>query len=357
MKKRLIFIGTLATITVLGISWSKGGADPVMKDNYSPISKDTTYRGQVAWPLETRDRSIAGEASGVAVAPNGDVYYLHRGSNSYGDDTYITEPTLIVLDGKTMHVKKRLGAGLFKSPHGLEVDDQNNIWITDISLNQVFKLDPSGKVLQTFGNAYGPFTEVGLRIRNVLPSIPLQLDEKTFARPTDVTVFKDGSFAVSDGYRNSRIVMFDPKGAVKWEVNELGKQDGQFNLPHGISSDDKMNLYVADRDNARVQVFDRNGKHIDTWSSKELGRPYGIEVGTNGKVYVADGGNYLNGQKKNAQSQIVILNKQGKIEKRFGAWGKEAGQLRIAHDIAVSSDGTIYVAELLNKRLQLFSKN
>ena len=58
MKKRLIFIGTLATITVLGISWSKGGADPVMKDNYQPILKDTTYRGQVAWPLETRDRSF-----------------------------------------------------------------------------------------------------------------------------------------------------------------------------------------------------------------------------------------------------------------------------------------------------------
>ncbi|MGX9807884.1 peptidyl-alpha-hydroxyglycine alpha-amidating lyase family protein [Exiguobacterium acetylicum] len=356
MKKRFILIGTLATITVLGLAWSRGGSDPVMKENYQPIPKDTTYSGQITWPLETSDRSIAGEASGVAVAPNGDVYYLHRGSNAYGDDTLIKEPTLIVLDGKTKQVKKRLGASLFKSPHGLEVDNQNNIWITDISLNQVFKLDPSGKVLQTFGNTYGPFTEVGLRIRNVLPSIPLQLDEKTFARPTDVTVFKDGSFAVSDGYRNSRIVMFDQKGNVKWEVNELGTKNGQFNLPHGISSDDEMNLYVADRDNARVQVFDRTGKHIDTWSSKELGRPYGIEVGPNEKVYVADGGNYLNGQKKNAQSQIVILDKQGNIEKRFGAWGKDAGQLRIAHDITVSADGTIYVAELLNERLQQFSE-
>lgn len=354
MKKRYVFGTALLVVASTLLYWSTGDSEPIFKEAPLENATSTTFTPSLAWPLQESDEAIAGEASGVAVGPNGDVYYLHRGSSSYAGDTYIKEPTLIVLDGETSEVKGRLGSGLFKSPHGLTVDAENNIWVTDISLNQVFKLDDSGDVLETFGDAYEPWTEVGLRIRNVLPKFPAPLSDTMFARPTDVTVFPDGSFVVADGYRNSRIVKFSADGTLEWEKNQLGREDGTFNLPHGISSDDAMNLYVADRDNARVQVFDEDGKHLDTWDMPELGRPYGIEVGADGRVYVADGGDYLNGREDDPRSQVVILDRDGTILERFGTWGDGVGELRIAHDIAVSPEGDVYVAELLNKRIQQF---
>ncbi len=347
-------IGVIAaSLTSILFYLSLGGSEPIFKDSYDTVASSETYLPKTVWPQNEQDASMAGEASGVAVGPDGDIYYLHRGSGSYGGDTFIEEPTLLVLDGKTMEVKRRLGDGLFQSPHGLEVDDRGQIWITDISLNQIFKLNAEGSVLKTFGQPYGIGTEIGLRIRNVLPNFPLPLDYNQFARPTDMTVFEDGSFAVADGYRNSRIAKFNSDGVMEWEVNQLGNESGSFNLPHGISSDGQ-HIYVADRDNARIQVFDHQGNHVDTWDAPELGRPYGIEVGDDGLVYVADGGDYLNGKQDDPNSQIVILNRQGKILERFGRWGTKEGELRIAHDIAVNANGDIFVAELLNERLQAF---
>ncbi|ANC77478.1 hypothetical protein ABE65_011980 [Fictibacillus phosphorivorans] len=80
---------------------------------------------------------------------------------------------------------------------------------------------------------------------------------------------------VADGYRNHRIAKFNRDGKLEWQVNKLGKHLGEFNLPHGISSDDEENIYVADRNNARIQVFDHQGKPIANWNHKDIGRPFG----------------------------------------------------------------------------------
>lgn len=356
MKKNSIKIITGFSL-LLGavLIWLSRGDSEVLFKETSPPKESDEYKGAVLWPITEEDQKISGEASGVAVNSKGDIFYLHRGSSQYGGKTVIEEPVLIVLDGKTKEVKSRWGENTFSSPHGLEIDHEDHVWITDITQNKVYKFSEDGKRLKTFGEKYPFYMETALRIRNVLPRFPAGLNEYTFARPTDLTVLNDGSFVVSDGYRNSRMVKFDPSGKFQWEVNQLGSGPGEFNLPHGISHDEQGNLYVADRNNARIQVFSRDGEFQTEWTQKELGRPFGVEVGEDGKIYVADGGDSLYPDKGKGSHQIVVLNKEGKILTRFGKWGAKTGEFKIPHDLAVDQKGNIYVAELENKRLQMFS--
>lgn len=356
MKKiRILFITLILLLGVTAV-FSYGKSEVVFKKRPEEIMKSASYQPKVLWPDYT-NKMQAGEGSGVAVNSEGDIYYMHRASGTYNSNILIKEPTIVVLDGKTKAVKQTWGAGLFKSPHGLEIDHKNQIWVTDISLNKIFKFSPDGKLLKTYGKDYPIGMEWRLRIRNVLPNFPTFINEEAFARPTDVTVLDDESFVVSDGYRNHRIAKFNSEGTLEWQVNKLGNKLGEFNLPHGISSDDEGRIYVADRNNARIQVFDHSGKPIEEWNHEDIGRPFGIEVGSDQKIYVVDGGDYLNGKKLNLTSQVIVLNKKGHVLERFGSWGKGVGRLKIPHDIAVDNKGNIYVAELLNKRLQAFVSN
>lgn len=355
-KKIITGLVLIGGITSLLLFFSVGKAKTIYKEAPVTIDIPQMYETNIVWPVAAKDKKTAGEASGVAVDSKDNIYYLHRATATYGNDEVINKDTVVVLDAQTKEVRDTWGKGLFKSPHGLEIDSEDNVWITDISQNKIYKFSPEGKLLDTFGSDYPFYMEAALRIRNVLPKFPTGMDEYTFARPTDVTVLKDGSFVVSDGYRNRRIVKFDQNGKFIWEKNLLGNKDGEFNLPHGISHDENGNLYVADRNNARIQVFDKDGNFLDSWNSKELGRPFGVEVGDDGNVYVADGGNSLYPEGGKGSHQVVVLNTKGEVIQRFGSWGENKGQLKIPHDIAVNSKGDIYVAELENERLQEFKK-
>lgn len=358
MSKTKVFLTTALIISGLIIIWLRqGDSEVIYKKKPVEISEPETYTPEILWPKTPVDKNTAGEASGVAVNSKGDIYYFHRASGEYSGNNYIEEPTIVVLDGKTKKVKQMWGEGLFKSPHGLEIDSKDNIWVTDVSLNKIYKFDKEGKLIKTFGEDYRFGMEWSLRIRNKLPNFPVFMNEYTFARPTDVTVMDDGSFVVSDGYRNRRIAKFDKDGELEWQINKLGSKPGEFNLPHGITSESDGKIYVADRNNARIQVFDKNGRYVDHWDNPEIGRPYGVEVGSDGKIYVVDGGDSLNGAKDNKlTSQVIILDKQGTVLERFGTWGSKEGELKIPHDIAVDVEGNIYVAELENKRIQEFKK-
>ena len=281
--------------------------------------------------------------------------YLQRGSGSFNSKTKIPEDTLLIFDGKKHELINSWGKDIFLAPHGLAVDSENNVWITDTELNKVFKFTMEGKLLKEFGEDYSFWLEPALRIRNKLPKFPTFINEKTFAKPTDIVNFEDGSFCVSDGYRNSRIAMFDKNGNLLWERNKLGSKEGEFNLPHGISKDNENNIYVADRSNGRIQIFNKKGEFTTEWNPPELSKPFGVEV-KNDLVYVADGGDFLYGNTQSPTSQIIIFNKKGEIIDRFGSWGSNEGQLEVPHDITVDDDGNIYVADLNNKRLQVFMK-
>lgn len=355
MKLNLILkylIGALILLLVTVFYLSTGGAKIVFKKAYINVSNDN-YIGDTIWPTTDKDKKIAGEAAGVAINKDGNILYLHRGSGNFNSKSKIPEDTLLIFDGKKNELINSWGKDIFIAPHGLSVDNEDNVWITDTELNKVFKFTMEGRLLKVFGGDYPFGLETALRIRNKLPKFPTLMNEKTFAKPTDIINFEDGSFCVSDGYRNSRIAMFDKDGNFLWERNKLGNGEEEFYLPHGISKDNENNIYVADRSNGRIQIFNRKGEFITAWNPPELCKPFGVEV-KDDLVYVADGGDFLYGNTESPTSQIVIFNKKGEIVDRFSSWGSNEGQLEIPHDVTVDDKGNIYVADLKNQRLLVF---
>lgn len=169
------------------------------------------------------------------------------------------------------------GAGMFVFPHGIAVDREGNVWVADADGKngkgqQVVKFSPSGKVLLTLGKAGMPGDAPGY-----------------FNRPSGVAIAKNGDIFVADGHggdSNARVVKFSKAGKFITAWGKKGTADGEFDTPHAIAVDSREQVYVADRSNSRIQVFDANGKFIADW--KQFGRPSGVYVDANDMIYVAD---------------------------------------------------------------------
>ncbi|MFZ5890598.1 MAG: 6-bladed beta-propeller [Myxococcota bacterium] len=168
-----------------------------------------------------------------------------------------------------------------------------------------------------------------------------------FARPTGVAFASNGDAYVADGYDHARIARFDPNGCFTSSFGEHGVGKGQFETPHGIVIDVNDRIYVADRDNARVQVFDSDGHFLASWSAPELGHPWAVALGPDGHVYVADGGNQTPG---GTARRIVELDSNGNT---LGVFGHDAA-LESPHGIAVGGDNSVYVADLDGRSLRKF---
>jgi hypothetical protein len=172
---------------------------------------------------------------------------------------------------------KSFGAGMIVRPHGLFVDQHDNVWATDGDAengkgDQVFEFSPEGKVLLTLGKA-GVAGD----------------GRDTFNKPSDVLIAPDGDIFVADGHgpgSNARIVKFSPDGKFIKAWGKQGSGPGEFNNPHSLAMDSRGRLFVADRGNSRVQIFDQEGTFLDEW--KQFGRPSGVYIDTNDMLYVAD---------------------------------------------------------------------
>ncbi len=222
-------------------------------------------------------------------------------------------------------------------PHGLTIDSQDNVWLTDVALQQVFKFSPDGRLLMTIGE------------RGIAGS-----DEAHFNRPTDIAVLPDGSFYVSDGYRNTRVAKFTAAGRFLFQWGKPGTGPGEFNTPHAIALDKAGRVYVADRQNDRVQVFDGNGNFITQWKGAGIGRPYSLALFQDGGAVIADGGEQpTTGPDR---SGAAIVNKDGRMVERLGRYGNYDGQFRMAHDVAVDSNGDFYVVDIAGQRVQKFTR-
>ena len=196
--------------------------------------------------------------SAVATDSSDRVYVFHRGK----------QPILVFdRDGKFL---RSWGDGLLKTPHGLRIDHEDNIWVTDMDDHIVLKFDSAGKLLLSLG-------------KRGLPGN----DADHFNRPTDVAVTPAGDFYVTDGYGNSRVMKFSKDGKFLKQWGKKGKGEGEFNLPHAVVLDAKGRVYVGDRENNRIQVFDADGKFLTQW--KESGAPYGLFLTKEGRMFVADG--------------------------------------------------------------------
>jgi peptidylamidoglycolate lyase len=307
----------------------------------TPPPTGETYRAVPNWPRLPEGISL-GQVSGVAVDSHGDVFVFQRAERIWQGEDFgldlISGPTLLVLDDETGELLGQWGANQFVIPHGLTIDHEDNLWLTDVGLHQVFKFDRAGDLLMTLGE------------RGVAGS-----DESHFNQPTDVAVAPDGSFYVSDGYGNARILKFTADGELLTSWGVPGTERGQFDVPHSIALDAQGQVYVADRGNARLQIFDGDGKFISEWKNEALGRPWAVRISPAGDVYVVDGGDQNEFWPDRAR--VLKLNSNGEIVASFGSSGREPGQFIWPHTLALGPNGEIYIGEVsTGMRIQKFIK-
>ena len=311
----------------------------VAADAQSPQPLNAVPRYQVVhgWPT-LPPGEVLGSAAGVDVDSHGAVFVFHRAGRTWQEPlptTPIQRPTIAVFDGPSGRLLRQWGGGLFAMPHGLTIDREDNVWVTDVALHQVFKFSPSGALLLTVGERAVPGS-----------------DERHFNRPTDVAVLPDGSFYVSDGYRNTRIVHFAADGRFLLQWGRPGNGPGEFNVPHAIKVDSEGHVYVADRENDRIQVFTADGRFIAQWRSPRMGRPYSLALIGRGLVAVADGGEQP--EQGPDRSGVSLVNQSGAVVSTFGRFGNYDGQFRMAHDVAADRQGNLYVVDITGQRVQKF---
>jgi len=270
------------------------------------------YQPVQGWP-KLPDGVKFGPVSAVATDSSDRVFVFHRGQHP-----------VMVFDRDGQFIRS-WGDDHIKAAHGLRIDHDNYVWITDTGFHQVLKFDAGGKLLLALGKKGEPGA-----------------GPDTFNRPTDVAVAPTGEFYVADGYGNARVLKFSKEGKLLKQWGQKGQGPGQFNLPHAICLDAQGKVYVGDRENKRIQVFDADGKFLAEW--KESGAPYGLFLTGDGQMFVADG----------LASWVKVLNREGKTLGRWGGPGKGPGQFAMPHMLGVDSLGSVYVAEVDGQRVQKF---
>ena len=234
------------------------------------------------------------------------------------------------------------GAGMFNFPHGLFVDRDNNIWVTDGKGeggkgHTAIKFSHDGKVLMTLGT----------------PGIA-GADETHFNAPSDVVVAPNGDIFVADGHggdTNARIVKFSKDGKFITAWGHKGTGQGEFRTPHGLAMDSAGHIYVADRENDRVQIFDQDGKFIAEW--KQFGRPSGVFIDKNDMIYVADSQSGEKFNKSFKQGIRIGSVKDGKVI----AFINNAGTTEMPEGIAADAAGNIYGGFTANQTVKKFTKS
>lgn len=308
----------------------------------SPRAEAVRYRAVHGWAQLPTGRDLGG-VSGVDVDAQGHVFVFHRNDRAWPKSNVLSKepialPTVTVFDGRTGRVLSEWGANTFAMPHGLTVDASGNVWLADVALQQVYKYSHDGRLLMTLGT------------RGVAGS-----DSTHFNRPTEVAVAQDGSFYVSDGYLNTRIIKFSPEGRFLFQWGTPGIEPGQFDVLHCVKVDRKGRVFVCDRGNARVQIFNARGQFLAQWKDAGIGRPYDMAIEQDGSVLIADGGDQPDAPPD--RSGVTVVASDGKVVQRFGRWGNYDGQFEMAHDIAIGPDGAVYVGDITGKRIQKFVSN
>ncbi|ODT01639.1 MAG: 6-bladed beta-propeller [Erythrobacter sp. SCN 62-14] len=276
------------------------------------------------WP-SVPDDAVFAEVTAVDVDAAGNVYVLHRAGRKWQEPfpaQPIAEPTVFVFspDGALI---RQWGAGAFIMPHGLSVDAAGKVWITDVALEQVFRFSPEGEVELVLG-------EAGANAQG----------STQFGRPTDVAFLAD-RVLIADGYVNTRIAEFDQQG-------RFLREWGNFNIAHSVAVDETR-IYVADRENAKVQVFDHSGKLIESRAMRGDNRPYAIKPLGDGRLAVLLGRDNLD----RTRAIVRIYAADGTLETSLDV-GVPGTKYSLGHDLAISADGYAYIADVVAARVVRF---
>lgn len=278
----------------------------------------------VDWPNVPADVKFGG-VSAVDVDSDGNVFVLHRAGRVW-DEPFpaepIPEPTVFVFSSGGELVA-RWGEGLFVMPHGISIDSDGKVWITDVGREQVFRFDRDGRQELVIGQ------------RGVS-----RQDATHFGRPADIAFLGD-RVLVADGYVNTRVAEFSRDG-------NFTRDWGDFRIAHAISVDETR-IYVADRENARIQIFTHDGKLAESWVSPGGNHTYGLKALGGGRLLAVEG-------RDGADRTGAILRfyrADGTVEKSFdvGLPGEDAS---LGHDLAIGPDGIIYMTDVPGNRVVRF---
>jgi hypothetical protein len=288
-------------------------------------SGEWTYRMVHDWAKLPPGWTMGSDVAGVAVDHRDNVYVFARGA----------EHPMMVFDHDGNFQRSWGEGGMFNRPHAVSFGADECIYCTDDGNHTVRKFSLEGKLLLEIG----------------VPDQPAaKFSGQPFHRCTHTALSPQGDIFVSDGYGNARIHKYSPDGKLIMSWGDFGIGKGEFNLPHNISSDPDGWLYVADRENHRVQVFDQNGRFETQWH--ELHRPCAIctEAKSKPLSFISEAGPqlYANLDFPNLGPRICIVDHQGTILARIAdnGYGIQTNQLLAPHGIAFDSRYDIYVAEL-----------
>jgi hypothetical protein len=318
-------------------------------------------------PVHLPHNMYFGEVSGVALNSKGHIFVLSRGNTS-GPAFAAAAAQLLEFDAKGNFIGE-MGKNLYawSFAHTVKVDPQDNVWVTDKGSDMLIKFDPEGHVLMVFGRKQEASDEDTGPLKH--PKPPLPAEDGRFRQITDVTWDKAGNTFISDGYINSRVAKVGKDGSWLKSWGDRGKEPGQFNTPHSIATDAQGNVYVADRGNHRIQVFDGDGKFLRQFTIN-VPVPAGAKpaIGKIPDEAMMAGGTFAPGSPWSIcitpppnqvlyssdawPGRIYKLSLDGKVLGVLGQSGKQLKQFGWIHAMACPSENTLYVAELLNWRVQ-----
>jgi sugar lactone lactonase YvrE len=284
-----------------------------------------------------------GEAMGVATNSKGHLFVYTRSANT----------RLFEFDQNGKYVRE-IGEGNygFEFAHSVRVDPEDNIWVVDEGTNMVIKFNPAGRVVMVLGHR--PDAVAGAVATNPPPPKP-PAEKYLFGRPTDVGWDPQGNIFVSDGYVNNRVVKYDKNGRFLKQAGseKAGSEPGQMNLPHGLAVDAKGNVYVADRSNHRMQVFDNDLNLKSVYDN--IGDSWTVCVSPGPHQYLFTSNSNPNGNPPGSwdiTGEIYKMELDGTILGRFGHASKQMGGFQVVHMMDCRNPNQIIVAEIEAWRVQ-----
>jgi DNA-binding beta-propeller fold protein YncE len=316
---RIVTLALVITLITLPAVAQRPSDPALLVPQTAPELDYVSVPDALSFPAGT---TLAGAAAAVAFDSKGHLFVVTRGN-----------PSLYEFDNNGKFIRS-FGEGLFTRSHGLRIDKDGNIWATDVGAHTVMKIDPQGKVLMTLGTKgqRGDWNE----------------STQFLYEPNDVVIGSNGDIFIAQGHTpgangNPRVLKFDKNGKFIKSWGGKGKEPGKFDVAHGLAFDAKGQLWVTDRENQRIQVFDTDGKFIK--ELKYAGLPCGLDIGRQ-NIYMVNG----------FAGQLLKLDLDGKVLAATGKPGKGLGEFGEAHMIAVSPKGDIWVADSVNATVQKFVK-
>jgi len=305
--------------------------------DYPRVNLAPWYEVDASWPQRPANMPWS-DVPGIFVDKQDQVWVFTR-----------TNPPVQVYtaDGKFV---RAWGEDFIGTAHQIKIDHGGNVWLADVKLHVVRKCTPEGKVLMTLGTP----DEKGE-------------DATHLNMPTDMAIAPNGDIFVSDGYANSRMARFDKNGKFLKAWGTMGTGPQQFSIPHAVVVDSKSRVYVADRNNVRIQVFDTNGKLLDSW--RDVVVPWGFWLTANDEIWVC--GSSPMQWRVDAKYPTAPLScpPKDQVFMKFDTGGKlrqlwtvpkcedgqeKPGELNWVHCVAFDSKGNFYAGDIIGRRAQKF---